>query len=64
MRVSLIIKSHLNNAIVEMDYNPISARKHLRFAKYLVHMFPDTDTDINENVVLEQFKLGEQYYEH
>jgi hypothetical protein len=59
-RVSVIIKSHLNDAMVEMDSNPILAQKRLRFVKYLVHMFPDTNTRIDEDIVYQQFKLGDK----
>jgi hypothetical protein len=60
MRVSMIIKSHLNDAMIEMDFNPEMAQERLRFAKYLVHMFPDTDTKIDVDVVYKQFKLGDK----
>jgi hypothetical protein len=59
MRVSMIIKSHLNDAMVEMDFNPEMAQERLRFVKYLIHMFPDTDTKIDVDVVYKQFKLGD-----
>lgn len=59
MRVSMIIKSHLNDAMIEMDSNPEMAQERLRFVKYLVHMFPDTDTKIDVDVVYKQFKLGD-----
>ncbi len=60
MRVSIIIKSHLSDAMIEMDSNPILAQKRLRFVKYLVHMFPDTYQKIDVDVVYKQFKLGDQ----
>jgi hypothetical protein len=56
--VSLIIKSHLNDAMIEIQYNPELAQERLQFIKYLVHMFPDTNTEINADEVYEQFKLG------
>lgn len=60
-KVSLVIKSHLSDAIEEMSWNLAgfnhSATERLRFVKYLVHMFPDTDTTIDVDVVYEQFKL-------
>jgi hypothetical protein len=59
MRVSMIIKSHLNDAMIEMDSNPEMAQERLRFVKYLIHMFPDTDTKIDVDVVYKQFKLGD-----
>lgn len=60
-RVSLIIKSHLNDAMIEMDINPIQAQKRLEFVKWLVHMFPETDVKVDEDVVYKQFKLKNQY---
>jgi hypothetical protein len=60
MRVSMIIKSHLNDTMVEMDSNPEMAQERLRFVKYLIHMFPDTDEKIDVDVVYEQFKLGDK----
>jgi hypothetical protein len=56
--VSLIIKSHLNDAMIEIQYNPELAQERLQFVKYLVHMFPDTNTKIDADEVYEQFKLG------
>ena len=63
-RVSLIIKSHLNDAMHEMSFNlpgfNHQAQERLRFVKYLVHMFPDTDTEIDVDIVFNQFKLGDK----
>ena len=63
-RVSLVIKSHLNDAMIEMgiqqDVYQQQAQERLRFVKYLVHMFPDTDTIIDEDIVYKQFKLGDK----
>ena len=59
-RISLIIKSQLNDAMVEMSTNQEQSQERLRFVKYLVHMFPDTDTRIDEEVVFTQFKLGDK----
>jgi len=60
MRVSMIIKSHLNDAMVEMDFNPEMAQERLRFVKYLIHMFPDTYKKIDVDTVYKQFKLGDK----
>lgn len=60
-RVSLIIKSQLNDAMIEMDINPIQAQKRLEFVKWLVHMFPETDVKVDADVVYKQFKLKNQY---
>ena len=58
IRVSLAIQSQLNDAIVEMEIMPIQAEERLRFVKYLVNMFPDTDKKMDIDVVYKQFKLG------
>jgi hypothetical protein len=36
------------------------AQERLRFVKYLVHMFPDTDIEIDVDAVYTQFKLGDK----
>ena len=62
VRVSLVIKSHLNDAMLEMgiqqEVYQQQARERLHFVKYLVHMFPYTDEEIDVDVVYKQFKLG------
>jgi len=58
-RVSLVIKSHLNDAMDEVHNNSKLVQERLRFVKYLVHIFPDTDTKIDVDVVYKQFKLGD-----
>ena len=64
VRVSLVIKNHLNDAMVEMgiqqDVYQEQAQERLRFVKYLVHMFPFTDEEIDVDVVYNQFKLGDK----
>jgi len=56
--VSLVIKSHLNDAMIEIQYNPELAQSRLEFVQYLVHMFPNTDTEIDVKEVHKQFKLN------
>ena len=62
VRVSLVIKSMLNDAMVEVHHSQVmnEAQERLRFVKYLVHMFPDTDKKIDVDVVYNQFKLGDK----
>ena len=55
-KVSLVIQSQLNDAIVEMEIMPIQAEERLRFVKYLVHHYPNTNQDIMVDFVYEQFK--------
>ena len=61
IRVSLAIQSHLSDAIIEAQCLQSQrlmeqAQERLRFVKYLVHMFPDTDAYIDADEVYEQFK--------
>jgi len=58
-RVSLVIKSHLNDAMDEVHNNSKLVQERLRFVKYLVHMFPDTDENIDVDVIYKLFKLGD-----
>jgi hypothetical protein len=62
VRISLVIQSMLNDAMVEVN-NPMlmkEAQERLRFVKYLVNMFPDTDKKMDIDVVYKQFKLGDK----
>jgi hypothetical protein len=59
-KVSLVIQSQLNDAIVEMEIMPIQAEERLRFVKWMIHMFPDTNVRVDVDVVYKQFKLKEQ----
>ena len=60
-KVSLVIQSQVNDAIVEMEIMPIQAEERLRFVKWIVNMFPDTNVRVDIDVVYKQFKLKEQY---
>ena len=64
MRVSLAIKSQLNDAMIEMGINQEvyqqQAQERLRFVKYLVHMFPDTDVKADMDAAYRQFTLGKK----
>jgi hypothetical protein len=62
-KVSLLIKSHLNDAMVEMTsngWNPPQVKERLKFINWMVHMFPNTDVKVDADTVYEQFKLKEQ----
>ena len=58
-KVSLVIQSQLNDAIVEMEIMPIQAEERLRFVKWMVNMFSDTNVRVDIDVVYKQFKLKE-----
>ena len=62
VRISLVIKSMLNDAMIEVNHPQLmeEAQERLRFVKYLVHMFPDTDKKMDVDIVYEQFKLGDK----
>ena len=56
--VRLVIQSHLSDSTTEVFTNPTQARERIQFVKYLVHMFPNTDVEIDITEVFKQFKLG------
>ena len=55
-RVRLVIQSNLSDAMVEMESTPESAQKRLRFVKYLIHYYSDTQQLILVDWVYEQFE--------
>ena len=59
-RVSLVIQSMLNDAMIEMgiqqEVYQQQAQERLRFVKYLVHHYPNTNQEILVDFVYEQFK--------
>ena len=56
VKVSLVIKSHLNDAMIEMSSNPELADHRLRFIQYLVHFYPNTNQEIIPEFVYSQFE--------
>jgi hypothetical protein len=62
VKISLVIKSMLNDAMVEVNHPRLmeEAQERLRFVKYLVNMFPDTDKKMDIDIVYKQFKLGDK----
>lgn len=58
LRVSTAIQSHLNDMMIEMESAPEMAMYRLRFVKYLISMFPETNKKVDIDEVYEQFKLG------
>jgi alpha-glucuronidase len=62
LKISLVIQSMLNDAMVEVNHamEIHIAQERLRFVKYLVHMFPNTDKKIDFDVVYKQFKLEDK----
>ena len=60
IKVSLVIQSNLNDAMIEMGSNLTQAQERLEFVKWMIHMFPDTNVRVDVDVVYKQFKLKEQ----
>jgi len=60
VKVSLVIKSHLNDAMDEIYSNPELAQSRLGFVKYLIHMFSDTDVRIDIDEVYTQYEVYTQ----
>ena len=60
LTVSLVMQSHLSDAMIEMDFNPEQANHRLRFVKYLINMFPSTDKKVDIDEVYKQFKLRDK----
>jgi hypothetical protein len=59
-KVSLVIQSNLNDAMIEMGSNLTQTQERLKFVKWMIHMFPDTNVRVDVDVVYKQFKLKEQ----
>ena len=61
VRVSLVIQSMLSDAMVEVHHQELmeEGQERLRFVKYLVNMFPDTDKKgLIDKLINNQFNLG------
>ncbi len=56
IKVSLVIQSHLSDAMIEMESNPTLAHERLSFVKYLIHHYSNTNQEILVDFVYEQFK--------
>ncbi len=48
IKISMVIQSHLSDAQIEIDSNPEQAGKRMKFVKWLVSMFPDTQERVTE----------------
>jgi hypothetical protein len=62
VRVSLAIKSHLNDAMIEMNIPQLQeqAQERLDFVKYLIHVFPNTNVRVNIRKIYKEFKADNQ----
>ena len=58
-RASMIIQSHLSDALIEMTPNgwdPMQVQERLSFVKYLVHHYSNPNQKILVDFIYEQFK--------
>jgi len=53
IKISMVIKSHLSDAMLEIGSDPEQAGKRINFVNWLVSMYPDTQ----ERVTEEQLRL-------
>jgi hypothetical protein len=62
VKISLVIQNILNDVMIEVNHPKFmdQAQERLRFAKYLVHHYPNTTQEILVDFVYEQFKLGDK----
>ena len=58
VRVSLVIQRHLSDTMIEVHHSQVmnEAQERLRFVKYLIHHYPNTNQEILVDFVYEQFK--------
>jgi len=55
-KINLVIQNHLSDALIEMESNPLLAQERLRFVKYLIHHYSNTNQEILVDFVYEQFE--------
>ena len=58
VRVSIVIQSMLNDAMVEVHHQELmdEGQERLRFVKYLIHHYSNANQEILVDFVYEQFK--------
>jgi hypothetical protein len=59
IKISIVIKSQLNDAMIEVRHPKFmdEAQERLRFVMYLIHMFPNTNEEIDVDAVYKEFTL-------
>lgn len=48
-KIRLITKSHLNDALIDMECNPYMAQRRITFVKYLLDLYPDGNTRVDDD---------------
>ena len=56
IKISMVIQSHLSYAQLEIDSNPEQAGNRIKFVKWLVSMFPDTQERVTEEELRQWWK--------
>ena len=56
IKISMVIQSHLSDAMLEMHSDPEQAGNRIKFVKWLVHMFPDTQERVTEEELHQWWK--------
>ena len=56
IKISMVIQSHLSDAQLEIDSNPEQAGNRIKFVKWLVSMFPDTQERVTEEELRQWWK--------
>ena len=56
IKISMVIKSHLSDAQLEIDSNPEQAGNRIKFVSWLVSMFPDTQERVTEEQLRQWWK--------
>ena len=56
IKITMVIKSHLSDAQLEIDSNPEQAGNRIKFVKWLVSMFPDTQERVTEEELRQWWK--------
>lgn len=51
-----VIQSHLSDASIEISFNPELAKKRMQFIKFLISKYPNTDTIISKDELIDIWK--------
>ena len=51
IKISMVIQSHLSDAMIEISFNPEQAERRIQFVKWLVNIYPDTNSYVDEDAL-------------
>jgi hypothetical protein len=63
IKVSMLIQSHLSDALIEMSVDPTLATAKIKFCKYLVHTYRDTKVEIDLEEEVEAYIIANQKWD-